>query len=162
MASDDFVVDLDALNAAFRDFVPHNKALGLTLIEATTEPAVAVMRLPYDLKLVGNPETGVLHGGAITTAMDATCGAAVFLKLRAPVPIATLDLRLDYLQQAEPGRDVICRAECFKKTRNVAFVRAHAFHAQGEEPIATATGTFMISTPGKAVNDPSVTGKPGW
>src|SRR4051812_48391874 len=108
---DDFIIDLQALNEAFRDFVPHNKALGLTLVGAEADPAaVATMRLQYHPRLIGNPETGVVHGGVITTLMDATCGASVFLKLREPTPIATLDLRIDYLKPATPQRDIFARA----------------------------------------------------
>ena len=151
----EFVFDLDALNTAFRDFVPHNKALNLSLVEASGDPAFAKMRLPYDPRFVGNPETGVLHGGAITTLMDACCGASVFFKLKASVPIATLDLRIDYLKPGTPGRDIFARAECFKATNNVAFVRALAFHDSPADPIAAASGTFMISTRGRAVPDES-------
>ena len=149
----EFVFDLDALNTAFRDFVPHNKALNLRLIEASGEPAIAKMRLPYDTRFIGNPETGVMHGGAITTLMDACCGASVFFKLKASVPIATLDLRIDYLKPGTPNRDIFARAECFKATHNVAFVRALAFHETPDDPIAAGTGTFMLSTRGKAVTD---------
>ena len=151
MADSDFVLDLPSLNEAFRDYVPHNKALGLTLVEASSEPAIARMRLPYDARWVGNPETGVVHGGVISTLMDATCGASVFFKLKSPTPIATLDLRIDYLKPATPGRDIFARAECFKATHDVAFVRALAFHDLPEDPIAAASGTFMISTRGKSV-----------
>lgn len=153
MADNDFVLDLDALNESFRDYVPFNKALGLTLVEASAEPAIARMRLPYHPQLVGNPETGVLHGGVLTALMDAACGACVFFKLKASKPIATLDLRIDYLKPGTPGLDLFARAECFKTTNNVAFVRALAFHQDLQDPIAAASGTFMISTRGKAVTD---------
>ncbi|MBP6847442.1 MAG: PaaI family thioesterase, partial [Kofleriaceae bacterium] len=103
-------------------------------------------RLPYAAKLIGNPETGVLHGGAITALLDACAGAAVFAALPQLQPIATLDLRIDYLRPAEPGRDVWAEATCHHTSKNVAFVRALAFHADGEAPIATAAGTFMIAT----------------
>ena len=152
-SEEEFSFDVDVLNASFRDFVPHNKALGLWLVEASGDPAIAKMRLPYDPRFVGNPENGVLHGGAITTLMDACCGASVFFKLRASVPIATLDLRIDYLKPGTPHRDIFCRAECFKATHNVAFVRAIAFHDSPEDPIAAAAGTFMLSTRGQAVTD---------
>jgi len=128
----------------FVEGVPHNRALGMEVIDL--ERAVAVFELPYDPKLVGNPDTGVLHGGAITALLDACSGASVFAALTEWVPIATLDLRIDYLRAGEPGRNVICRAHCYKVTRNVAFTRAVAYHDDEQDPIATSAGTFMLGT----------------
>ena len=128
----------------FSELVPHNKALGIAIIEMT--PERTVFRLPYDLRLVGNADTGVLHGGPITALLDAASGASVFAALTAWVPIATLDLRIDYLRPAEPPRDVLARATCYRMTRNVAFTRAVAYHDDPDDPIASAVGTFMIST----------------
>lgn len=138
---------LGRINQTFCSLVPHNQALGLTMVDYAE--GVAVIRLPYQDLLVGNPDTGVLHGGAITALLDATCGASVFMKLVAPLPIATLDLRIDYLKPATPPRDVFARAECFKLSRNVAFARATAYQSV-DDPIATAAATFMISTPGRS------------
>lgn len=138
------------LKTGFRDAVPHNAALGIELLEV--DVGVAVMKLPYDLRFVGDPGTGVLHGGVITTLIDATCGAAVFAELRAAIPIATLDLRIDYLKPATPGLDVVVRAECYKRTRNVAFARAVAYHTDAKDPIAAAAGTFMLATKGRAIS----------
>ena len=135
---------------AFRDGVPHNKAIGMRIVDVEYGNGVAVLELPYDPKLAGDPESGIMHGGAITTLMDACCGAAVFMKLTSPTPSATLDLRIDYLKPATPGKTVYARAECYKATRNVAFVRATAYHV-AEDVIAAGMGTFMISTPGKPV-----------
>ena len=102
--------------------------------------------LPYDPKLVGNPDTGVLHGGAITALLDACSGAAVFAALTEWKPIATLDLRIDYLRAGEPGQAIVCKASCYKLTRNVAFTRAVAYHEDETDPIATSMGTFMVGT----------------
>jgi uncharacterized protein (TIGR00369 family) len=134
---------VSSLLANLARFVPHNQALGIRF-ESLKEGRVT-LALPYDDKLVGNPLSGVLHGGAITALMDAACGMAVFVKLAAPIPIATLDLRIDYLRPATPANEVHGRAECFKVTRSVAFVRCEAFHPQGEgDLVAVANGTFMI------------------
>jgi acyl-coenzyme A thioesterase PaaI-like protein len=75
----------------------------------------------------------------------------VFLRIGLPRPIATLDLRIDYLKPATPPKDVVCKAECFKATTNVAFVRAMAFHDDESDPIAAAAGSFMIFAKGKRV-----------
>ena len=130
----------------FSGNVPHNHALGIQIVDM--QPKVALFRLPYDGKLVGNPDTGVIHGGAITALLDGASGAAVFAALEELVPIATLDLRIDYLRPAEPHRDVMARATCYKMAKNVAFTRAVAYHDDESDPIAHSVGTFMISTRG--------------
>jgi uncharacterized protein (TIGR00369 family) len=104
--------------------------------------------LPYRADLVGNPDTGVLHGGVITALLDACSGAAVFAALPRLVPIATLDLRIDYLRPAQAGCAVQAHATCYKLTRNVAFTRAVAYHEDPDDPIAASVGTFMLSTRG--------------
>lgn len=128
----------------FSENVPHNRALGMEIVEL--QPREAWFRLPYDDKLVGNPDTGVIHGGALTALLDASSGAAVFASLTTPVPLATLDLRIDYLRPAEPGRAILAHATCYKLTRNVAFTRAVAYHDTPDDPIAHSVGTFMVST----------------
>ncbi len=143
-APDEALESLTDLNRQFEQFVPHNRALGLEIL--ALERAHARIRLPYADKLVGNPETGVLHGGAISAAMDAACGTAVFQALPRRMAIATLDLRIDYVKLGTPHRDIVIHTHCYKVTRNVAFVRGVAYHDSEDDPIATATGTFMLGT----------------
>ena len=42
--------------------------------------------------------------------------------------------------------DVFAVSRVTKMTRNVAFVRGAAYHESEADPIATATGTFMVGT----------------
>jgi uncharacterized protein (TIGR00369 family) len=129
--------------------IPHNLALGIEIVDGDKE-GIARQKVRWREDLVGNPETGVLHGGAVTALIDSTCGMAVIVGLGEKKPIATLDLRIDYLRPATPRKDVIARAELLKYTRHVAFVRCLAYH-EGEEDdfIAAATGTFMLGTKGR-------------
>lgn len=124
--------------------IPHNEALGIRILDVIGGDAV--FELPYDPKLVGNPDTGALHGGAITAMLDACSGFAVFATLVERVPIATLDLRIDYLKAAAAGKSVFGRASCYKLTRNVAFTRAVAYQDGIDDVVAHAVGTFMLST----------------
>ena len=140
---------LELYDQGFTQAVPHNRALGLRFIDFAD--GEATMLLPFAEHLVGNPETGVLHGGAITSLLDATCGAAVFMKLQSPEPIATLDLRIAYLKRGEPRREVRCKAQCYKVTRHVAFVRGSAYHDDESDPIAAAAGSFIIQGRGPAI-----------
>jgi uncharacterized protein (TIGR00369 family) len=147
-ADDDRAVQLARYDAAINAYVPHNKALGMRLFDFGPDwVAVEIAWAPH---LVGNPETGVLHGGAITTLMDATCGASVYFKMGKPMPIATLDLRIDYLKPATPKLAVRAHAMCYRLTHNVAFTRAVAYHTDRDDPIASAAGCFMLATKGKA------------
>ncbi len=134
----------ERINRQFEQSVPHNRALGMELLELGE--GRARNRLPWAPHLVGNPETGVIHGGVITSLLDACCGAAVFQGLAEPQPIATLDLRIDYMKPAAPKTDVLSVARVTKVTRNVAFVRATAYQGTEDNAIATATATFMLGT----------------
>jgi uncharacterized protein (TIGR00369 family) len=145
---------LEMLNAGFRDYIPHNKALGFHIIEASFDPAYVIAELPWDERLVGHPDLGIIHGGAATTLLDAAGGAAVYMKLKSPMPIATLDLRIDYLKPASGKGPIRARAECIKVTKNVAFVRASAYQDDPNEALALASATYMISTKGQAVIPP--------
>lgn len=109
--------------------------------------------MPWSPQLVGNPETQVLHGGAITTLLDACCGASVFLKLKQPSAIATLDLRVDFLGRAPAHHQVFARAECYRHTNSVAFVRAIAYVEDPELPFATAAATFALAARGKVITE---------
>lgn len=140
---------LELYDKGFTQAVPHNRALGLRFVDYAEGEAVIL--LPFAEHLVGNPETGVLHGGAVSSLLDAVCGAAVFLAVASPMPIATLDLRIDYLKMAEPGRDVLGKAKCYKVTKHVAFVRGIAYHDDESDPIAAATGSFMLQGRGKPI-----------
>jgi uncharacterized protein (TIGR00369 family) len=122
---------------------PHAVALGVELV--SVEPGTAVMKVGYRADLIGDPQTGVLAGGVITSLLDHVCGLAVTsVRLGGA---ATLDLRIDYMRSAEPGRDVFARAHCYKLTRAIGFVRAIAFEDDADDPIATAQGAFALSAP---------------
>ena len=124
-------------------------ALGAGVAEAV--PGRSVIRLPYAPHIVGNPDSGVVHGGAITALLDQACGMAVGSGLAAAAEgsgmrsIATLDLRIDYLKAAQPGADITVVGECVKITRQIVFARGRAFQENADEPVALATATFMIS-----------------
>jgi uncharacterized protein (TIGR00369 family) len=128
--------------------IPHGAALGIRGLDCGA--GWALLELPWDEKLVGNPDTGVLHGGAVTCLLDQACGMAVFMKLVAPTRIATLDLRIDYLGPSEPQRPLLARAECYRLSRHIAFARAEAYHEGPRVAVAASMGTFMVFSEGRS------------
>lgn len=122
--------------------IPHSKELGMEYTEVAE--GYAAMRMPYDERFVGDPQTGVIHGGAVFALLDTTCGAAVMSHPKMKGHTATIDLRIDYMRPATPGQTIRTRATCYRMTRSVAFVRAEALDDNDENPVATATGTFTV------------------
>jgi uncharacterized protein (TIGR00369 family) len=138
---------LDAIRSMGTEILqaaPQAKALGLELV--SIESAEAVVKVPYRAELIGDPQTGVIAGGVVTTLLDHTCGQAVWAALAAYTSIATLDLRIDYMRAAEPGLDLFAHAHCYKLTRSVAFVRAQAYDRDRADPVATAQAAFMLDS----------------
>ncbi len=138
-------IDADAGAGMPLSHVPHAAAIAMAVLSAAD--GIAVLSVPYDEKLVGDPDTGVIHGGVVTTLLDNACGVAVGSKLRRIGLIATLDLRIDYLKPAEPGLPLFARAECYKVTRNIAFVRGTAYQGDEADAVATCAAAFMITHP---------------
>ena len=128
------------------DGTPQARALGFSTLEIGN--GVAILKVPYRPEIVGDPETGVIAGGVVTTLLDHASGQAVHAAMTSWTSIATLDLRIDYMRPAQPGRDVLARAHCYKLTRSVAFVRAVAYEDDPDDPIAAAQAAFMLDSSG--------------
>jgi uncharacterized protein (TIGR00369 family) len=132
----------------FIEAIPHSRALGMLLTDIGQ--GMAEIEMDYDARFVGDPKTGVIHGGAVSALMDTCGGAAVMSHPQAPAGTATIDLRIDYMRPATPGQTLRARATCYHITRSVAFVRAVATDDDAERPVASATGAFTVEQPRSA------------
>ena len=128
------------------DHVPHAASLGMTL--TSLEKGRGVMSTPWREELVGDPETGVIASGVVTALIDHTCGLAISSACETPQPIATLDLRIDYLRAAGPRLGITAEAHCYKLSRSIGFVRAQAWDVDSSDLVATAQATFMLNPRG--------------
>lgn len=124
------------------DFIPHCKAQGIRLERIEGESVI--LRLPYRAELVGNPDTGAVHGGVLTVLLDQALGTAGICCDEVGAMITpTLDLRIDHLGTAPAGMDIFAAARVYRATRRVIFVEGFAYCESPETPIARATGAWV-------------------
>lgn len=123
--------------------ITHGALQGIRLEKVEGEELT--LRLPYRAELVGNPDTGVIHGGALTVLLDQTLGIAGLCCDRVGNKItATLDLRIDHLGIAPAGRDILASARVYRSTRRVLFVEGVAYSESRDKPVARATGSWVL------------------
>ena len=111
------------------------------------EKGFATMELPYSEAIVGNPETGVVHGGAITALLDTCCGFAANAALEELSLCPTLDLRIDYMGVATPGQTIYAEARAYRSTRHVIFCRGKAYQDDPDRPVAFCVANFARLDP---------------
>jgi uncharacterized protein (TIGR00369 family) len=134
----------DVVGKLFGSMSPHMSDLAFEIVSLAG--GVCVAKVPYRAELVGDPWTGVVHGGVVTSLLDSTGGAAVLSALQLPMALATLDLRIDYLRPSRPGKPIFARVECYKRTTHVAFTRGVAYDESESDPLASMSATYMLHT----------------
>lgn len=135
-------VPIDDLLPQLASLAAHTHALGFAF-ERRDGDRVRI-RVPYRDDLVGDSDTGVLAGGLVTTLLDHAGGLAVWTALGTYRPVATLDLRVDYMRAAVAGRDLLAEARCYRRTPTIAFVRAWAFEDDPADPVAAAQAAYVL------------------
>jgi acyl-coenzyme A thioesterase PaaI-like protein len=120
--------------------VPHSIECGLEVV--FVEPANASLRAPYREHLSDGEER--LAHGVISVLIDHCCGLAI-VAAGGSRPMATLDLRIDYMCKPAARSAITAKAHCYGLQPDIGFVRAEAFDDEGGEPIASAQATFMLN-----------------
>ena len=124
--------------------LPHNAKLGIRTVDLGRGRCTTYIECSPEL--IGDPGRGMLHGGVVTTLLDATAGAAVYSSLPPKTPLATLDMRIDYLKSTEPAKRLYATAELSRLTRRIAFVRASAYQDDPDNQVAHCAASFMIGS----------------
>jgi uncharacterized protein (TIGR00369 family) len=120
----------------------HNGLIGVKYV--TNADNWVELAIDYDEKLVGDPKTGILASGPIISLCDMASGMCIMFTTGRFFQTVTIDLRVDYLRPAKVGNRVTGHMECYRYTKNVAFVRGYAHDGDADSPIANVTGTFMF------------------
>lgn len=118
----------------------HLHQLGLRIDEV--DVGRVKVSLPWAEHLVGNPDTGVIHGGVLTTMLDTCCGFAAISSLDTLSLCPTMDLRIDYMRAAVPGAVLYAEGEVYKVSSQVLFCRGIAYHDDKTDPVAHCVANF--------------------
>lgn len=85
----------------------------------------------------------IVQGGFVTAWLDFSMAHAAFLKAGYEVGVASLEIKVSFLQRVGPGR-VIAEGRVQRMGRRVAFLEA-SLHDPSGALLATATSTAMLT-----------------
>ena len=103
---------IGAMLRSARAFLAHEhslfRTLGLQPVLIGRGQATFSLTLPEAFA----DEAGLIHGGLCTIVLDSIFGLTVFTAMEEVKPIATINLRTDYVARASAGARVRCAAIC--------------------------------------------------
>lgn len=142
------------VNNMFSEQVPFNKALGIMVESISPECCRTVFEIRKEL--MGHYARGMLHGGVISSVIDATGGLAAFIGIQAKMHnpvlearlemanrISTIDLRVDFLRPGI-GKRFTAAAYPLRTGNRVVVIRVE-LHNDQNALIAVGTGTYAVS-----------------
>ncbi len=142
----------------FGEQVPHTRDLGVRVI--SVEADQVRMCLAPQPWLLADDDTGEICTSVLYSLADSAAGLAVLAAAGDLAPIATLDLRMDYLRPAAGDRALSALARCLQLTDDVAFVHCEVLTEGHEQPVATGKATFMRNTRGQRLRVAIEEGRP--
>ena len=72
-----------------------------------------------------------VHGGALASLLDSTCGSSLYSSLEENEGAVTIDLRVNFLAPAREGK-VIAYGKFIHRTRSLAWSEAEAYDQEGK------------------------------
>lgn len=135
---------LQAAKAFFGTAHPLFSAFGIEVEQMSRDGAAMSMACVHDVQDCN----GAIHRGAISTLVDTACGLAIFARLGDMRPIATIDLRVDFIAAPQAGEGVYSEVACFAVEGDVAYVRGEARGCDSERLLVSTSGSFAIGTLG--------------
>ncbi|HAX04979.1 MAG TPA: PaaI family thioesterase [Acidimicrobiaceae bacterium] len=134
----------------FTEQVPHARALGIQVVSVDRDQVR--MRLTPQSWMVAQEDTKEICTSLLYSLADSAGGLAVIAGAMELMPIATLDLRMDYLRPAIGDRALSAVATCRHLSDDVAFIHCDILSEGNRELLATANATFMRNTQGQQLH----------
>jgi len=111
----------------------------------STDRKLGVVRAEFEaMKRFCHTDGTIVQGGFISGWLDFSMAQAVIVRAAEPVGVASLELKVNFLQRVGPGR-VIAEGRVLRMGRRVAFLEASLFDPAGAL-LATASSTALLTT----------------
>ena len=111
----------------------------------STDRKLGVVRAEFEaMKRFCHTDGTIVQGGFISGWLDFSMAQAVIVRAAEPVGVASLELKVNFLQRVGPGR-VIAEGRVLRMGRRVAFLEASLFDPAGVV-LATASSTALLTT----------------
>lgn len=134
MTTDEFIRQLNANKP------PAMETLGGEVLQFDTDKNAAKLRFAAG-KSLSNPDGGI-QGGFICGMLDAAMANAVFCQLGEVAIVATLEIKVSYLEITRQG-ELFARAAVTRSGKTITFLEAELRDADGKL-LATASSTARI------------------
>ena len=144
---------LKLLREITEERIPFNKLIGIK-IESLGKDSIGI-RFEMNPKLIGNFKRGNLHGGVISSVLDATGGMVVWTEIMKNMEdpsfeeisqrfskIGTIDLRVDFLRPGL-GKNFIATGATLRTGNKVSVTRME-LHDEKGILIAVGTGSYLV------------------
>lgn len=122
--------------------IPFNRLLGMKA--RTLSRGTAVFEIPFKPELVGDIFRPAIHGGVVSTLIDATGGAAAFTMVEVVDRVSTVDMRVDYLRHGVEDT-LVADAKVVRMGNRVAAVQVIVHQGDIDQPIALGSCVYNVS-----------------
>lgn len=135
--------------------IPYVEYLGIRVAPGGDQP---LFRLPYQDKLIGNPQLPALHGGVIAGFAETAAMLHLIRTLGGTKIPKGIDFSIDYLRAGRP-EETFAACEVVRQGSRVALVQVRCWQRGPDYPIAVARGHFLLTAnaPGVDALDPGAT-----
>jgi uncharacterized protein (TIGR00369 family) len=119
---------------------PFNRLLGIRCEAA--EAGRVTLSLQVRDEFIGDPRRPALHGGVLCSLIDAAGGLAAWSLLGRDEAASTIDLRVDFLEPAEPRGELHAAARVVRKGGRTCWIQIEA--RQDATLVALGHGVYRI------------------
>lgn len=141
------------IHEIFTEKVPFNEWLGLKIESISPNLVKTSFEMRHDL--LGNSKRSMLHGGIVSSVLDATGGLAVFISIlekmqvktleetkRVARSFSTIDLRVDFLRPGI-GKRFAVSAYPLRTGKKVVVTRSE-LHNEEKDLIAAGIASYLV------------------